>query len=139
MPSRSSFNSNSSSRWLRLALGLVVIGVVLWSRLGKEQRNEQRPAPVDVPAPVVRPTDPTPPAPEEAEERGPTAASTSVKRNAVGWNVGGGKLQVDGTVVSYVTVRDQSGRVQVQGEVDLAETLSRIDANRRLKQFTNDG
>jgi ribonuclease T1 len=43
------------------------------------------------------------------------------------------------TTVENVTICDLSDRVVFQGDVDLSDTLARIDAGRRLKNFRNDG
>jgi ribonuclease T1 len=42
------------------------------------------------------------------------------------------------TTIADVTIRGESGRVVFEGEVDLAETLARIEAGRKLR-FKNDG
>lgn len=43
------------------------------------------------------------------------------------------------TLIEDVTITDQSGRVVFRGDVDLSETLERIDRGEELPQYRNDG
>lgn len=70
---------------------------------------------------------PAPPAAEQpaAEKKAPETRPSPVPAAA-------------DTTVEDVTIRDLSDRVVFEGDVDLRDTLARIDAGRKLK-FRNDG
>lgn len=50
-----------------------------------------------------------------------------------------GPPRVHGLTVENVIVRDRDGDVVFQGDVDLTETLARIDKQRTISEFRNDG
>lgn len=86
----------------------------------EKELPESRPEPTPAPAerPVAEKKKPeTRPAPTPAPAPAPATADTTVED---------------------VTIRDLSNRVVFEGDVDLRETLERIDAGRKLK-FRNDG
>jgi guanyl-specific ribonuclease Sa len=66
---------------------------------------------------------------ERPAERGPTATATTPE--AVD--------EVGETVVQDVTIYDLDGEVAYEGDVDLAQTLARIAAGKRLSSHRNDG
>lgn len=68
-----------------------------------------------------------------AASAAPTAGTESTERRTENRPATGRRV-----VVENVTVRDQSGRVVFQGDVDLTKTLARIDRGERLG-FRNDG
>lgn len=50
-----------------------------------------------------------------------------------------GPPRVHGLTVESVVVRDRDGDVVFRGDVDLTETLTRIDKQRTISEFRNDG
>lgn len=65
---------------------------------------------------------------EPLQPRGPTPSGESAPQ----------QTDQHAAVVRAVTVKDLEGDIAFQGDVDLTETLARIDADKRLK-FRNDG
>lgn len=96
----------------RIARIVIVLLLVAGGTVLQQWRERAAPAPAPVEQPAAtKPTGETPPAPT------PAAADTTVED---------------------VTIRDLSDRVVFEGDVELRETLARIDAGRKLK-FRNDG
>ncbi len=96
----------------RIARILIVLLIVVAVSALQEWREKDAPAPPPEkpPAAADQSPEPRPPATPEAAD----------------------------TTVEDVTIRDQSERVVFEGDVDLRETLARIDAGKKLK-FRNDG
>ena len=132
--------------WITVIVTLVAIGLLYWFQ-GPADRP-WKPLPVDAKAGAEK---------ASAGKRSavdPTAEKGGSKGPGIGGEEGdapkkksGGKKKdstspattsTDRTIVKDVTIRDRSGEVVFQGDVDLTDTLARIDRGERL-EFPHDG
>jgi ribonuclease T1 len=113
---------NPSPKQWRLWLGLVLVALAFYAAYRQSQQPES-PRPAERPSPAAR--DDGPPVAIESEPRRetrradrPTTPNRAIVRNQ--------------------TIYDLDGEVAYQGDVDLTDTLARIEAGRRLR-YGNDG
>ena len=115
-------NLRPSLKQWRLWLGLVLVALAFYAAYRQSQEPEL-PGPAQRPPPASRHEGPpvaveTKPPPGTHQADRPTVPSRTIVRNQ--------------------TIYDLDGKVAYQGDVDLTDTLARIEAGRRLR-FSNDG
>lgn len=129
--------------WLRGLALLALIALLIYTArqqpkpppAEKPAASESQPREPETPQPGRQPETPLAPptsgestAPREADR--PVRTSTEAREPAAA-----GATQ---TVIAGQTIRDQDGQIVHRGSVDVADTLSRIEAGERLR-FPNDG
>lgn len=147
---------------LRWAVFLAILGIVWIARRqaappadrAAEAEAAEQAGPVaaarSAPPPVEPRWSPPPPGPAGADDvdaaaaggpRAPAASAKAAPETPAGRSKGGprrGPPAGDGVVIEGLALRDADGRTIYRGSIDLAPTLERIAAGKRLR-FPNDG
>jgi ribonuclease T1 len=113
---------NPSPKQWRLWLGFLLVALALYAAYRQSQQPE-RPGPAERPSPASRDDDP----PVAVESDSPRETRPADRTTVPGR-----------TIVRDQTIYDLDGEVAYEGDVDLTDTLARIEAGRRLR-YSNDG